>query len=563
MKLIFEDPLNRRDFLRSTLAATGASAAPLLQTAASDRPNILLLFTDQQRFDALGCAGNRLIRTPNLDAFASSGVRFTNAFTPTPVCIAARMSLITGQRGSYTHWPSNKRLPGPPAAFPTLMSMLADAGYRTHAVGKMHFYGLHYGLHQHERMEEAVNRRIDDDYLMYLKTHGIRTRQPQGLRDLLFVQPQTTAIPVEHAQSTWVADRSIHFLREHLRYRGRQPFFLWTSWIAPHPPFAPCEPYASMYDASEMPLPVYADRPIATLPAPTWTERARLDGAHLDPARMRRLRALYYAQITHIDQGVGRILAELDRLGLASKTVIVFASDHGEMMGNHGLSQKSVPYEPSMHIPMLLRWPGRTEAGRVSNDLVGLTDLLPTFLEAAGARYPAKEPALEGQSLVSAAGGGLARSREVYMVDFGFNETRWVSIRTRNQKYVLWASGGREELYDLDNDPAETRNLIRSQPRRATDFRERVLAWEREHGLPASFESGKWRVFSEPKLPADPPREVVINDGRWPESLPPDEAAGVETYAEAFTCRRARRERSRDRRRAGSRAGRRRISNPG
>jgi arylsulfatase A-like enzyme len=517
------------------MAASGFVSAPAMQAQRAERPNILLLFTDQQRFDALGCAGNPLIRTPHLDALASTGVRFTNAFTPTPVCIAARMSLISGHRGSYTRWPSNRHLPGPAATFPTLMGLLANGGYRTHAVGKMHFSGLHYGLHQHDRMEEAVNRRIDDDYLTYLKVQGIRTRQPQGLRDLLFFQPQTSAIPVEHAQSTWVADRSIQFMREHLRYRGDQPFFLWTSWIAPHPPFAPCEPYASMYDEHEMPLPVYADRPLASLPSSTWNERARLDGAHLDPARMRRLRALYYAQISHIDHGVGRILAELDRLGLASKTVVVFASDHGEMMGNHGLSQKSVPYESSMHIPMLLRWPGRTEAGRVSHDLVGLTDLMPTFLEAAHVAYPSSEPALKGQSLVSAPGGGLARPRESYFVDFGFDRERWVSLRTREHKYVIWASGGREELYDLKADPDETRNLVQSQARKAAEFREQVLAWERHYGLPASFENGRWRAYPEPAPPADPPRDVTINDGRWPENLPPDEAGTVESYAEAFT----------------------------
>ena len=360
--------MNRRQFIAAAaappLAPQGPAAvqAPAVRRSGATRPNIVLLFADQLRFDALGSMGNLQVRTPNLDKLAAAGVRFTNAFTPTPICVAARMTLISGHRARRTHWPANDRVGGPAPAFPTFMGLLAEGGYHTHAIGKMHFSGLHYGLHGWESMEELPDFRIDDDYLMYLKRNGIRTRHPQGLRDLLYWQPQTSGLPAEHAESTWVGDRSVAFLREHLRYRGGQPFFLWASWIAPHPPFAPCEPYASMYDPREMPLPVYADRPLDTIATSARINRARCDGAHLDADRMRRLRALYYGQVTHVDNAVGRVLAELDRLGLAENTLVVFTSDHGEMMGDHGLSQKSVPYEPSMHVPMLMRWPGRDQS---------------------------------------------------------------------------------------------------------------------------------------------------------------------------------------------------------
>ncbi len=194
-----------------------------------DHPNILVLMTDQQRADAMGCAGNATIRTPNLDALAHSGVRFAQAVTPTPVCVAARMSFITGHRMSRHDWTDNSALPGPLPELPTIMTLLLRAKYWTQGIGKMHFHGRHYGFRNLLTMEECINHWVDDDYLRYLRENGVRTRFPKGIRDLLFFQPQTFGIPVEHHKNTWVADRSIDFLREHTHHRPNQPFFLWSS----------------------------------------------------------------------------------------------------------------------------------------------------------------------------------------------------------------------------------------------------------------------------------------------------------------------------------------------
>lgn len=527
--------MHRRAFLQSATAAPAYLQTVRAQSSKIARPNVLLLFTDEQRFDALGASGNTIIRTPNLDRLAASGVRFSHACTPSPICIAARMSLISGHQSRLTGYAANGKLPGPPTRFPTMMDAFSESGYQTHAIGKMHFSGRHYGLHHHARMEETVSRRIDDDYLIYLKSNGVRTRYPQGLRDLLYLQPQTCDIPREHAQSTWIADRSISFLREHQRYRGEKPFFLWSSWIAPHPPFAPCEPYASMYRPSAMPAPAFPERSLASLPSPAWSERARLDDAHHDPDRLRSMKALYYGQVSHIDDGIGRILAELARLGLDGNTVVIFASDHGEMLGDHGLGHKSVPYEGSLRIPMMLRWPGRTEAGRVCDDPVGLTDIFPTMLDGLGLSYPSNFDRPAGQSLISKAGGGLAATRDAFIAEFGSGSRRWLALRSKTHKYAIWATGGREELYDLAADPQERTNLAKTDTALATRFRERVLAWERTQGLAQSFESGRFRVYEEPPVPTRDPRAVNINEGKWPDRLPADERATVETYAEAFT----------------------------
>lgn len=495
--------------------------------------NILLLFSDQFRFDAMGCAGNRKIQTPNLDALAESGCRFTNAFTPTPVCVPARLSFITGHRNSRTRFARNEGLPGPEPALPTLMTCLHDANYRTHAVGKMHFRGKYYGFHGIESQEECPDFRIDDDYLMFLNANNVKTRFPLGYRNLLYFQPQTSAIPEEFSPETWVADRSIQFLRNHLRYRGGKPFFLWSSWIAPHPPFAPCEPYASMYEAEDMDFPYYTERPLSDLPASVWPHRARLDGAHHDPERMKRIRALYSAKVSHVDHSIGRVLKELDESGLSENTIVIFASDHGDMLGDHGLSQKNVPYEPSVRIPFIVRWPDITKVGTVSDDLINLIDVMPTMIDGLGLQYPQGYEPLPGKSLYSSE--GLSSDKEMVFVDYGYGRDRWVSVRNKIYKYAAWASGGREELYNMVDDPQEMHNLASSKPEKVREFRSLMVEWEKEHGISGSLDGDMLKAFPEPKPPKEEDcRSVVINQGRWAENLPDDEKHTVESYQEAM-----------------------------
>lgn len=504
-------------------------------SSTSKRPNILFLMADQHRWDAMGCAGDAKIRTPHLDRLAESGVRFTQACTPTPICAAARHSLITGHRNSRTRFVDNGKLPGPAPEWPTIMSLLQEQDYRTHAVGNLFFHGRRYGLESLDALEGAtVRARIDDDYLMYLKNQGIRTRYARGVRSILYYQPQTSGIPEEHSPSAWITNRSVEFLRDHVRYRGDRPFFLWTSWLAPHPPFAPPEPYDAMYDPDEMDLPIYPERPLATLPSTTWGHRARLDGAHLDPDRIRRIRALYYGMTTQVDDGIGRLMHELNELGLADNTVIIYCSDHGDMLGDHGLSQKCVPYEASVRIPMMMRWPGRTEAGRVCHDLVGLTDIMPTLIDGLGLEYPDAHEYPTGGSLLGQPGGGLAHERDAYAIDFGHGPTRWVALRTREHKYIRWAMGDREELYDLRADPEERHNLASSQPELAAQWCRRLMAWECGEGLGSEHEGGM-PTFPEVPVPEEPLPNCAMGEAVWPENLPADEADTVESYAEAFT----------------------------
>ena len=260
-----------------------------------------------------------------------------------------------------------------------------------------------------------------------------------------------------------------------------------------------------------------------------------MHGAHLDAPRIRRLKALYAGLVSQVDAAVGRVLECLEQLGLAETTVVIFTSDHGEMLGDHGLSRKGCPYEAAVRVPLLLRWPGRTEAGRVCPDLVTLTDLLPTLLAELGLAYPGSRE-LEGASLLGCPGGGLGSPRDAAFVEFGHGRRRWVSMRTHRYAYVRHAEATREELYDLLADPAGAADCSAAEPQVTAKLRGRLLAWEQENGLPDSF-SGAW---SDPRAaPAVPPESAlqafVLNEGRWPENLPVEQQGSVESYAEAFT----------------------------
>ncbi len=228
------------------------------------------------------------------------------------------------------------------------------------------------------------------------------------------------------------------------------------------------------------------------------------------------------------------MLATLDRLGLAENTLVIFCSDHGEMLGDHGLSQKNTPYEASVRIPFLLRWPGRVPAGGVSDVAVSLLDVFPTLLAETPATLPEGSPPLPGASLLDPAIG----ERERVAIDFGFDEERWVCLRSPEKKFVFWACGGRVEAYDLAADPDERRNLaeLPEPPAWVADWRADLLAWERASGLADRSLTGRdFRVWPEPPTPPEPlAGRVEINDGRWADRLPPGHPYPVETAAEAF-----------------------------
>ncbi len=491
--------------------------------------NILLLYVDQMRYDAMACAGNSVIRTPALDRLAAEGANFTRAVTSVPVCIAARHSLLTGHRCA-THGRFANNTPAPEPNLYTIPQLLGSAGYLTRAIGKMHWVPprRHYGFQTMELMEEIPSHREEDEYLMYLKANGYgHVRQVHGVRNLLYHHPQVSVIPEEHHGSTWVADRTVDFLREN----HDRPFFCWSSWIAPHLPWNAPEPFASMYPVDEVDAPYAWDQDRETLAPSLRDNKATADVEFASEEHLKRIRALYYGSISLIDKGVGRILRALDALGIADNTLVIFASDHGEMMGDHGLFQKSKPYEASTRVPFLMRLPGSIEAGSTPDDRVSQIDMMPTFLDAAGIDYPGA-PDLPGESLLGRPSGGPAERRDEYVIEHGGGANRWLSMVRGTWKYNYYIQGGCEELFNLDADPREMTNLLlgggdAESQRVAGELRADLTAWEARNGFATSLgDDGELRSVDPTRRWSPKPNSQFP---RWVDNLPPDELALMES----------------------------------
>ena len=271
----------------------------ILRRSESDRPNINLLYVDQQRADALGAAGNSAISTPNLDRLAAEGTMFTHCSSTTPVCASARYSLLTGRREGETLRFANNRPPIEPL-HDTIPALLGSAGYYTHSIGKMHFSPTrrHYGLHSREVMQELPHWPQDDDYLTWLIGQGYgHKREIHGVRNLLYVQPQTSPLPQEAHGSWWCGDRMEAFIRANAQRR----FFMWTGFIGPHPPYNVPAPWESMYDLADMPFPTQVDRDDETLPLHLRMLRYYSNYENASDDRLRRCVALYYAACSLID----------------------------------------------------------------------------------------------------------------------------------------------------------------------------------------------------------------------------------------------------------------------
>ena len=500
------------------------------------RPNILLLLTDQQRFDTIACANadpaiRSSIRTPNLDKLCAQGLRFDRAYTPNPVCIPARHNLITGLPARYHGYPDNASTPLP-RYLPVLPQLLADAGYRTHAVGKMHFQPMrrHHGFDRMELMEETPKYRSDDDYLLYLLSVGCNVAHQHGVRHLLYHQPQRSLVPEEHHGSKWVADRSVAFLRQ--AAKEQRPFFLKSSWIAPHPPENVPDRLADMYVNATFPQRIerHAPRPDGVDLIPMARSRFELgDGMLNDPARYRRHVEHYHASVAFVDEQVGRVLAELDALGLADNTLVLFTSDHGEMLGDLDCFQKSLPYESACHISLILRFPGRVPNGSVESErFVDLNDVLPTFLDAASVTYPGPVR-LPGGSLLDLDKG---RDRSIQYIENGRGPKRWCAIRTAHWKFVHSYYGGVESLFDLESDPKEQRDLLLDgvPPELASEYRglRRTLAeYEKQWGMPGMVEWNDFLAISPFKIKTGAAARNAQYPPPWLKTLSADERAEV------------------------------------
>ena len=487
--------------------------------------NVIIMMTDQQRFDTIACLGNPIIKTPNLDRLAKRGVIFTHAFTPQPVCGPARHSIFTGvdskaigkKKFGKASWHPNGRF---------MTEVLAESGYRTGGFGKMHFAPTraHHGF-QHYKVHEEMDPeayREDDDYLMYLKAHGYgHVRYPSGVRGLLYIQPQVSPIPEEYHETTWVANQAIEFINTFHRER----FFLFVSWMQPHWPVNVPEPYASMYSIADIKMPVFKEDEI--LPWFSQMYRVASDmfnsGKPDSVERLKRSIALYYASISFIDKQIGRILNTLEEKGLIEDSLIIFTADHGELLGDHMSFTKVSAYEPSIHIPFIVSCPDIKSAGHPSDDFITHYDIAPTVYDFTGVEPPVQNK-LVGLSLLSQREVIRQRNMVFFEVGDGSNPSDFVGVRTRRWKYAFCHAGPLRQLFDLDKDPHELNNLLEGDTSQeyldiANNLHQELLKWNKQHGLPERFENGNFKVI--PFAPIPPDRNSQYE--KWIDYLSEDE----------------------------------------
>ncbi len=430
-------------------------------------PNVLIFLTDQQRYDTVRAAGYPHMITPALDALCADGTLYTNAYSSNPVCMPARHDLITGRTGRAHGYFMNAPKPIKDLSVDTLPHMFSRNGYRTAAIGKMHYFPVreHHGFGSMSLMEELPKRRADDDYAMYLKREGLDVQNLHGVRPHLYHAPQISQQDSAHHGTSWVADSAIKWLDDN----AGAPFFLMCGFVHPHPPWNIPSELTRLYADAKLPKPVPRSRNIQD-----GNDDNAWFGDMDSPDFARAQRAAYYTAVTMIDSGVGRVVEWLKANGQYDDTLIIYTSDHGEMLRDKGYFSKELPYEGAARIPLIVKYPHTQKQAR-DDRLATLLDLFPTIADVC-ALSPAGED-LPGSVLTSGVKPEYAYSAS------GDGIFRWAMVRDARYKFAHFYNGGVEELFDLMFDPGETFNIISEPSAREVAERLRGVTLEKERVL--------------------------------------------------------------------------------
>lgn len=420
-------------------------------------PNIVLITSDQHRADALGIAGNPVIQTPNLDQIAHEGMIFDRAYSDCPVCIPARTTMITGRQAHHNGVPSYSEDARIGRERPDYLgSLVTAAGYQTALIGKTHWHTETTFRGGFESVTWTAQLRREQFQ---------RTGRSFGSAGLGFNQIAAglSVVPPELQSSYWLTERAIEFLQ--LRERD-QPFMLWVSYVDPHPPFLAHEPYFSMYEPGTVPHPYTSDwsSEPSTCPRSHFVQQRRSKTVRLSVEQTVQVRSVYYGMITHMDHQIGRLMGTLERLGLSDDTVVIYTSDHGELLGDHGSAAKSCFLDGAARVPLMVRFPrawrrqAPNRVGSRSQALVQHADILPTICEITEARVPED---VDGRSLIPSLIGDADHHHDG--IHGHINDTHmWLDDR---HKYVYYADDGAELLFDVGDATERTPVALRSESR--------------------------------------------------------------------------------------------------
>ena len=446
------------------------------------QPNVLWICTDQQRADSLGCYGNSFVRTPNIDGLAEKGVLFESAFAQSPVCTPSRSSFLSGRYPRTTRCRQNGQ--SIPDSEVLVTRLLADAGYSCGLSGKLHLSccnpkhcknterRINDGYHIFNWSHDAHDFWPTNEYFHWLKEKGVKF-ETKPLPDCSFV---LDGMPAEHHQTTWCAERAIRFIEGCASHD--KPWLFSLNIFDPHAPFDPPREYLERYlkILDEIPLPNYRDGELDSK-----SELQRLEhqyslnsgsiGKYTVPAMTERdhrlIRAAYWAMANLIDVQVGRLMEALQKTGQLENTIVIFMSDHGELLGDHGMYYKGpIFYDPSVRVPLIISRPVAIPEGVRSEALVELVDLPQTLLDFAGLAH---HPGMQGVSLKPLLTGeaDLNTHKEDVYCEY-YNALPWnnphaygTMIRDGRYKLIRYHGPADGELYDLEKDPGETVNLYR------------------------------------------------------------------------------------------------------
>ncbi|MEM7133831.1 MAG: sulfatase-like hydrolase/transferase [Chloroflexota bacterium] len=428
------------------------------------RPNIILIMTDQQRFDTIGGWGYGYMSTPHMDRLVREGISFRQAYCPGATCITSRAAIFTGMyahnTGVYTFqdWDNHR----------SWVQDLAEHGYRCVNMGKMHL-GPRYvagGFHERVVVENPTNMvhqngGVDDDWGRYLSFHGLDRPNNRNQSDSQWLEKHQ-GIPWHYEErfhsDVFIGDSAVSWIKNH---RGNAPFFLQVGFTGPHEPWDPLPRHLELYRDKIIPEPVMRAGELDEKPPQhrahqemhaITSHESQIDLRGANPDAIAEMRRHYYAKISTVDEQLGRVLDALSERGWLEHSLLIFCSDHGELLGDHELAYKWLMYDPIVHIPLIVRNPALGREPQTIHDLVSLIDIGPTILQAAGIDIPTY---LEGQSLLPYFDGSFDEPRQFVFCEDNYQ----IMLRSESHKLVYYIGQEAGELYDLATDPDELFNL--------------------------------------------------------------------------------------------------------
>lgn len=434
------------------------------------QPNILLITTDQQRFDTCGPAAPPFMRTPHYNNLLNQGVVFNRAFADCPICVPSRVTIMTGLSAASHGMKGNGETSQVMGCDKTLPAQLNSLGYQTCAIGKMHFGP--------ERVRHGFNEMIlpADYYREMMKKGGLQPMRHGLGQNELYAGMAT--VPEAQTLTAWISDQCSEYIKE--RRDPTKPFFLWCSYSKPHPPLDPPEPYYSMYRNCDIPEPFN----------PSWTDsetcppsfknfRAQYGADQMPWDLIREARAAYYGLITQVDYNMGRVFAALQDEDLFDETLILYTTDHGEFLGDFRTCSKVFFYEPSSHIPFVIRYPRSWNCGEAGSSVditISLADIMPTLVSAAGGEYDS----VDGVNLTPYALGEKAIERRFIEGTANSGVINYYALTDGIWKYIYYIEGGIEQLFNRIEDPREENNLIDQYTKLAQEMKSELMRRYRE-----------------------------------------------------------------------------------